>query len=87
MLDIATTLNFQQSIFFLNLTGNTTCLDCGNEDMRQYFVVPVPRTNLVLVVVEYFAEKAVFQYTKRMDDIPGTQKESILLSDGKTCST
>ncbi|XP_028401056.1 voltage-dependent calcium channel subunit alpha-2/delta-2-like [Dendronephthya gigantea] len=67
-------------------SGNTTCLDCGNnEDLRQYFVVPVRGTNLVLVLVENFAEKAIFRYMKRTDHIPGTQKE-IEIQDA-TCSS
>jgi hypothetical protein len=46
--------------------------------MRQFFVAPVPGTNLALIVVEHFPEKAVFHYTKRNDNIPGKQNESIL---------
>ena len=56
-----------------------SCLDCGDlEEIRQFFVVPVQRTNLVLVVVEHFSEKAIFQYTKKNYGIPAQPVESIL---------
>ena len=72
-------LFWSQYFFRFEILGNTSCLDCGNsEEMRQFFVVPVRGTNLVLVVVEYFSEKAIFHYTKRTDNIPGKQQESIL---------
>ncbi|CAB4014154.1 Hypothetical predicted protein [Paramuricea clavata] len=57
-------------------SGNTSCLSCGDfEDLRQFFVAPIRGTNLVLVVVEYFSEKEIFNYTKRTDNIPGKQRE------------
>ena len=59
--------------------GNTSCLNCGDyETRRRFYVSPVPRTNLVLIMIEYFKNKTTFQYTIKADGIPGKHKESIL---------
>lgn len=59
--------------------GNVSCSECDDpEEIRQFFVSPVQRTNLVLVVVEHFPGNATFQNTKKKEGVPGQPVESIL---------